>query len=89
MILNPGRNIFGDNSLKRFAFTLKNPHNISANRSDLKPEQKNQSITCDSGFGLCFCDIGIYSDCNTNTDSSRNLGYSHTNDTGFVISPSQ
>jgi hypothetical protein len=48
-----------DESLKSFVFTLKNPHNLPARRFALKAEEKQCAIWCDSGWGRCFCDIGV------------------------------
>jgi hypothetical protein len=36
----------GDPSLKSFIFTLKNPHNVSAQRFGLKAERKDDGIRC-------------------------------------------
>jgi hypothetical protein len=60
----------GDDSLKSFIFTLKNPHNIAARKFALKPEKKNRAIKCTSEMGPHFCDFGVSSDCNANLRSN-------------------
>jgi hypothetical protein len=73
-----------DASLKSFLFTLKNPHNVPARRFALKAEKKDEAIFCDSGRGPDFCDICVWDNCNTNTNSfTFNFGISYTNDTGL------
>jgi hypothetical protein len=46
-----------DPSLKRFVFTLKNPHNFPARRFALKAEKKERAIWCRSDWGPHFNDI--------------------------------
>jgi hypothetical protein len=74
-----------DDSLKGFVFTLKNPHNLPAQRFSLKAERKNEAILCASGWGSCFGDdICISDKCNENTMSyTYNFGFCYTNDTGL------
>jgi hypothetical protein len=73
-----------DPSLKSFLFTLKNPHNVSAQRFALKVEKKDQAIWCDSNDGPRFSDIDVSDNCNSNTDSSDFLfGHIYKNDTGL------
>jgi hypothetical protein len=50
----------------------------------LKAEKKDEAIRCDSHCGPIFCDIGVFDNCNANTDSGTyNSGDSYTNDTGL------
>jgi hypothetical protein len=53
----------------------------------LKAERKQQAIHCNSergpSFGVGPCDIAVFDNCNTNTDSRTFLGASYTNDTGL------
>jgi hypothetical protein len=59
----------GDDSLRSFIFTLKNPHNIPAQRFPLKADKKNVAIDCNVGvadgptFGF---DMGIMDDTDGN-----------------------
>jgi hypothetical protein len=66
-----------DDSLKSFLFTLKNPHNVAAQRFALKAGHAEHAIICNSSSGPCFYDIGI-----TGTDGNAYFGYAYTNDTG-------
>ena len=54
-----------------FVFTLKNRHNISPSKFNMKKEWLNHSICCDKNFGPIFgCnDIRIEDDCNTRDNS--------------------
>jgi hypothetical protein len=71
-----------DPSLKSFLFTLKNRHNVPAQRFALKAEKQNMAIPCDSNYGPFFGDdIYLYDKCNVNTDNCTSLGNSYTNDT--------
>jgi hypothetical protein len=79
----PGCGSKSDDSLRSFLFTLKNPHNIPARKFALKAEKKQSAIYCDSARGPCFYGMGVYDDCNANTDSYTDLGHTYTNDTGL------
>jgi hypothetical protein len=75
-----GNSFKADPSQKTFLFTLKNPHNFPAKKFALKAEYKEKAIVCDSGAGPRFWDIGVYSDCNANTDSfTGSFGLRHPN----------
>ena len=54
-----------------FIFTLKNPHNISPSKFNMKQEWINHSICCDKNIGPIFgCnDIRIENDCNVKNNS--------------------
>jgi hypothetical protein len=84
MILDTDGNIFGgftpvawesaggdtaDPSEKSFIFTLKNRHNIPAQRFVLKAGRKYSAIVCLAARGPHFRDIVVFDKCNTNTDS--------------------
>jgi hypothetical protein len=72
----------GDQSLKSFLFTLKNPHNFPARKFGLKAEAKDEAIICDSSWGPRFRDIRVSDYCNTNRESLTSFfGRSYTNDT--------
>jgi hypothetical protein len=71
-----------DPSLKSFLFTLKNPHNLPARKFALKAEKKDSAIWCHSSWGPCFCDVGVYDNCNVNTRSCSSLGHTYAIDTG-------
>jgi hypothetical protein len=73
----------GDESLKSFLFTLKNPHNTPARKFALKAEKKHQAICCCSERGPSIRDIVVYTNCNTNTNNCSRLGLVYTNDTGL------
>jgi hypothetical protein len=72
-----------DPSQKSFVFTLKNPHNIAAQRFLLKPDMKDNAILCYSTSGPHFWDIGVKDNCNANTNSYTCFGNSYTNSTGL------
>jgi hypothetical protein len=74
----------GDDSLKSFVFTLKNPHNLPARKFALKDEKKWRAIDCSSEGGPTFdYDLGVCDDSNANTDSHTGLGSVYINDTGL------
>jgi hypothetical protein len=57
-----------DDSMKRFIFTLKNPHNTPARKFALAAERKQFAIYCDSSCGSVFggsYDIAVSGNCNT------------------------
>jgi hypothetical protein len=75
-----------DENQKSFIFTLKNPHNIPAKRFALKAEMKQKAIYCQSRCGPCVGhghDIGVWDNCNANTESYTYFDQSYTNDTGL------
>jgi hypothetical protein len=74
-----------DPSLRSFLFTLKNPHNVPAQRFALKAEKKESAIYCDSHRGPYFqCGIAVSDNCNANTESyTKYFGENYTNDTGL------
>jgi hypothetical protein len=74
-----------DDSLKSFLFTLKNPRNVPARRFALNPKMKHRAIRCDSESDPNLCDIGIFDNCNANTNSFAFFGgcqVSYINDIG-------
>jgi hypothetical protein len=74
----------GDDSVKSFVFTLKNPHNISARKFALKEEKKQLAIRCKSERGPCFGgDIAVADNCNAGTSNATSLGHTYLNDTGM------
>jgi hypothetical protein len=77
--------IKGDDSLKSFLFTLRNPHGIPARKFPLKFGEKHNAIDCDRRFGPIFgVDVYIFDECNTHTDNhTDSFGDSYANDTGL------
>jgi hypothetical protein len=81
----------GDDSLKSFLFTLKNPHNIPARKFALRAEKKHRAIHCDSAWGPTFGgfyggtlhDMLVSGNCDTNTRSFTELGGTYANDIGL------
>jgi hypothetical protein len=84
----------GDDSLRSFLFTLRNPHDIPPRKFVLRAERKQHAIYCDSGHGPAFgrtdswSDICVYDNCNRNRDSYTHIGTRHgdrmyANDTSF------
>ena len=60
-----------DGNGNEFVFTLKNPHNISPSKFNMKNEWLNHSICCDKNLGPIFgCnDIRIENECNIRNNS--------------------
>jgi hypothetical protein len=81
----------GDDSLRSFLFTLRNPHGVPPRKFALKADKKQYAIYCNSGYGPRFgwCgDILVYDNCNTNRDSYTRIGThygdrTYANDTAF------
>jgi hypothetical protein len=73
-----------DPSQKSFLFTLKNPHKAPARRFALKAESWEVAIWCKSDRGPQFYDIGVFDNCNANTNSwAYQFGENYTKDTGL------
>jgi hypothetical protein len=72
-----------DPSLKRFDFTLKNPHNFPEMKFAPQAEKKDGAIVCVSLRSPHFRDIDAFDGCNTNTASGSSLGGCYANDTGL------
>jgi hypothetical protein len=75
-----------DNSMKRFIFTLKNPHNIPARKFSLKPQRKDYAVLMHANsiliwFGYSGA-VGILSDCNTN-DTNHRKGFATSSDCSY------
>jgi hypothetical protein len=61
----------GDNSLRSFLFTLRNPRGVPARKFALKAEEKQEAICCYGAWGPEFgvgC-IWVSDNCNENRDS--------------------
>jgi hypothetical protein len=74
-----------DESAKSFLFTLKNPHDVPAQKFPLKEEEKRRAINCFPWRGPGFghgCDLFVSHNCDSNTDSVSSLGETYVNDTG-------
>jgi hypothetical protein len=82
----------GDDSLRSFLFTLRNPHGVPPRRFVLREEKKKKAIWCKSercpGFGN-GCDICVYDNCNANKANYTHIGTlwdcdsTYMNDTNF------
>jgi hypothetical protein len=73
-----------DPTLQSFLFSLRNPHNFPSRRFALKASEKARAIDCDSAWGPCFSDIGVFDGCNANNENyAANFGYVYTIDTGL------
>jgi hypothetical protein len=81
----------GDDSLRSFLFTLRNPHGVPPRKVALRTERKQFAIYCYSTWCAAFggsCDICVADNCNTNRSSYTRFGtdwrYSvYANDTAF------
>jgi hypothetical protein len=71
----------GDDSLRSFLMTLRNPHDVPPRKFALKEEKKEMAIRCDSLWCAVFGDeIGVSDFCNTNSESYTEFGTnSHDN----------
>jgi hypothetical protein len=80
----------GDDSLRSFAFTLKNPHGVLPRKFALMAEWKHYAIMCYSARGPVFGGCSYVDDnCNTNRDSYTHFGTNwsgraYANDTAFA-----
>jgi hypothetical protein len=63
-----------DASLKSFIFTLKNPHNVPAQRFALKGQKKNEAIWCGSKHRPDLNDITVNANSNEDTVNLTSLG---------------
>jgi hypothetical protein len=68
----------GDDSLKSFLFTLKNPHNIPSRRFALNGEANQLAIECDSECGPIFGAARGIAACDDRHSGTKNSG--DTND---------
>jgi hypothetical protein len=80
----------GDNSLRSFLFTLRDPHGVPPRKFALKAEKKQKAIYCDSAYCAIFGygNIYVYDNCNTNKYSFTHIGThwsnsAYANDTAF------
>jgi hypothetical protein len=79
----------GDDSMRSFLFTLRNPHGVPPRKFALREEKKGKAISCESDWGPRFYSgIGVSDNCNTNRDSYTLIGTrwndrSYVNDTRF------
>jgi hypothetical protein len=80
----------GDDSLRSFLFTLRNPHGVPPRKFALRAEGKHYAIYCDSAYCAAFggC-IAVRDNCNANRDSWTQIGTNwsdrmYANDTGFA-----
>jgi hypothetical protein len=70
-----------DPTLKRFLFTLQNPHNIPTQRFALKVIIRNYAIDSTSRWGRALTGICVHDHCNANANSWTDIGNCHTNNT--------
>jgi hypothetical protein len=73
----------GDESLRSFVFSIRNPHGIGARTFGLRADKKGEAIDCSSGHGPSFFDIEIADGCNA-TAQAYLLGTNYMNDTGIA-----
>jgi uncharacterized coiled-coil protein SlyX len=84
----------GDESLRSFLFTLRNPHGVPPRKFALKAEKKHFAIWCNSADCRSFGypgDISVADNCNANNHSSAAIGThdslvgdrTYANDTAF------
>jgi hypothetical protein len=77
----------GDNTLRSFVFTLRNPHGVPPRKFALKAERKQFAIygnaTCCAAFGGDDCDIYVKDNCNANRDSYTASG-THWSDSAYA-----
>jgi hypothetical protein len=85
----------GDDSLRSFLFTLRNPHGVPPRKFALKAEKKQYAICCSSAFCAGFgnnyngwCEIAVSDTCNANRGSYTQIGTlwrdtTYANDTTF------
>jgi hypothetical protein len=80
----------GDDSLRSFLFTLRNPRSIPPRKFALKEEMKQNAIRCYSAFCAAFgnCDLHVSDNCNANRYSHTRIGTNwsdrtYANDTTF------
>jgi hypothetical protein len=85
----------GDDSLRSFLFTLRNPHGVPPRKLALREEMKGYAIYCDSNccavFGYCssvLWQLLALDNCNCNTRSCARIGSrwrdtTYENDTRF------
>jgi hypothetical protein len=65
----------GDDSLRSFLFTLRNPHGVPPQWFAPRAEKKQDAIICSSDCGRVFygC-LFVYDNCNANRDSFTQIG---------------
>jgi hypothetical protein len=85
----------GDDSLRSFLFTLRNPHGVPPRKFALKEEKKQYAIYCFSSHCAVFgcagdygCDFLVWDNCNKNRNSCTRIGTNwsyrvYANDTAF------
>jgi hypothetical protein len=79
----------GDDSLRSFLFTLRNPHGVPPRKFALRAEKKQFAISCKSTRSPVFPGCIVVSDnCNANSDSYTHIGTRwsdrvYSNDTDF------
>jgi hypothetical protein len=71
----------GDDSLRSFLFTLRNPHGVPPRKFALRAERKHNAISLYFGYCAAFgdtvlaeCDIAVSNNCNANRDSYTHFG---------------
>jgi hypothetical protein len=73
----------GDDSLRSFLFTLRNPHYIAARKFALRAENKHRAICCECERGPVFGDYCIYVDGDSGETRCGTL-YSYSNDCAYA-----
>jgi hypothetical protein len=70
----------GDDNLRSFLFTLRNPRGVPPRKFALRVEKKQYAIWCESGYGPIFGDSCIQVSNNCNNTDSHTLHFGSTND---------
>jgi hypothetical protein len=75
----------GDDSLRSFLFTLKNPHGVPPRKFALQNDMKEYAIICTYDYCALFGKgIGVSNNCNTNRDSYTKIGTRSRNDRTYA-----
>jgi hypothetical protein len=78
--------VVGDESLKTFVFTLKNPHKLAPRKFPLNPRWKHQALCSSADDGPCFGLIKVSNRCDTSAESTIFLyGDTYINDTSLDL----
>jgi hypothetical protein len=78
----------GDDSLRSFLFTLRNPHCVPPRKFALKAERKQFAIYCNSAYCAAFGHITVSDNCNAKRNRVTRIGThwrnsTYANDTAF------
>jgi hypothetical protein len=75
----------GEDSMRSFLFTLRNPHGVPPRKFALKKQKREFAIRCDSECGSQFCTvIDVNDNCTKNRESFTWTGTRYGNDGSYV-----